>query len=471
MRIFFIVVIFIGLISCTPTSTRDYSFIEGSALTVTVEKQDNGLWLAHYVFAEPQTAMILSRSRNDYRTQSWKSLDPNASFERINGFDAFLFENPTTNVSFEFKPYTGRIYQDYSPFIPFSDGGVAIYAGQFEALSVTDRAAIEELQGDIYNWQGQQGQLAVRILSAAPMIENGEIVTGEALDISTGGGGYIYVGNAKITEGKDFTGVIDPGLPNWLRERFDDDLTLIFDGFRELWGASLAQKSTVLFSFRGYQGQGFSNKGGVFGSMLTLDMSGSALRTEDKGTLHATHWFFAHEAAHLFQGIGGLHPSPSHHAWISEGGANALANHVLTHQNLVDEAYIVSDYSRKYAQCTAYLQTGKLSNASAQGKFEVPYACGDIMAQITDGALQDHSLFDFWNAMPTHAGDETGYSTDLYFDTMRILGAPQSIILGLQKIAHEQLDDPATLLTELMEQSGLAPKFDNTGKLIALKLP
>ena len=154
---------------------------------------------------------------------------------------------------------------------------------------------------------------------------------GEAVGTTFGSGSFIYIGDAKITEGRDFTGVIDPGLPDWLSSRFDADLSEIFDGHRKLWGDGLKQKSTVLFSFRGYGTSGFSNKGGALGNMLALETSGDNLHTESEDTLNHFHWFFAHEAAHLFQGRTGLNGNAY---WISEGGANAMAVNVLRAQGL-----------------------------------------------------------------------------------------------------------------------------------------
>jgi len=474
MRFVFYVIILVWLGACSPKNdnlSTQYALVDGSETTVTVENQDGGRWIAHYVFATPQTAVILSRSRNDYRSKSWNSLDPNARFERINGFDTILFDTPATSASFEFKPFTGKIRRDYTPFIPFSDGGVAVYTGQFETLSVKNREAVEKLQGSLQHWQGAQGQVAVRILSDASMIKDGAVIKGEAIDVSTGGGGYIYVGDAEITTGKDFTGVIDPGLPDWLQTRFDQDLSRIFDGYRKLWGEGLTQKSTILFSFRGYDVQGFSNKGGALGSMLALEVSGSTLRHENKRTLQRIHWFFAHEAAHLFQTRHNVQLRNSDDAWISEGGANAMANILLHQQGLVDEAYIVGEYAREFRDCTNYLQDNKLVDSIKKGKYDIHYACGDIMAQITDGALAKHSLFDFWNAMLKRTRDENEFTKDTYFETMRSLGAPENIIKGLQAIANEKVDDPGGALKYLMEESGLTPKFDKTGKLISLKLP
>ena len=474
MRFIITLVLLLWLAGCTANdkpAVNRYALIESTGVTVTIEKQDDVRWLAHYVFETPQTAMLFSRSGGNYRTGSWTSIDDNVRLERLSGFDALLFAKPNTSARLTFVPYTQNVPKDYTPFIPFSDGGAAVFTGQFDLMPAADAAYIEALNGDIRKWEGKQPRLGVRVLSKTPMIQNAKILNDEAIDMTIGGGDYIYVGSAKITQGTDFIGVIDPGLPQWLSSRFDKDISNIFEGHRQMWGDGLKQKSMVLFSFRGYGTSGFTNKGGALGNMLALETSGDSLRTESEDTLNHFHWFFAHEAAHLFQNRAGVNLGDSHQAWITEGAANAMANNVLRHQNLADDAYILSEYAKEYEQCTLYVKTQKLSEAAQNGQFKVLYACGDIIAQITDAVLKDHTLFEFWNVMLRDAKEKTTYSAHDYFAAMQKLGAPESIIDGLRGFTDGKSEAPVMALQNLMKDSGLAPKFDGDGKLISLKLP
>ncbi len=472
----FLIVIILLSTGCAPKDTENSDVIDADnapVISVTVQAREDGLWQVDYTFPTVQKIVIFARSENDYRLKTWASLIPNVSLERIEGFDALVFKTPSKTASFKIEPFTGKVRRDYTPFIPFSDGGMAVYTGQFEVLNVQDKDEILSLMGDIENWQGEQEGHNVRILSDTPMINDGNVEHGEALDQSVGAGEgrYIYVGRAEITQGQDFSGVIDPGLPQWLTERFDEDLIKIYEGYRNLWGEGLPTRSTILFSSRGFDAPGYSMKGGALGNMLALEVSGQKLVKSNDKILQELHWFFAHEIAHLFQTRLKIHLDNLDHAWINEGAANAMANDVLSLQGLVNQAYINDEYWEEFEECTDYLQKGKLTEAARKGKYNIPYACGDIMAQITDGALTDHSLFDFWNIMLADIKNTREYTQVDYFATMEKLGASKSIIARLKMLTRENVEDPKRFLSSLMQDSGLAPKFDKAGKLISLKLP
>ena len=128
-------------------------------------------------------------------------------------------------------------------------------------------------------------------------------------------------------------------------------------------------------------------------------------------------------------------------------------------QGLVNQAYINDEYWEEFEECTDYLQKGKLTEAARKGKYNIPYACGDIMAQITDGALTDHSLFDFWNIMLADIKNAREYTQVDYFATMEKLGASKSIIARLKMLTRENVEDPKRFLSSLMQDSGPCAKI------------
>ncbi len=479
MRRFLLLFMVLFFVGCADKPSFDsepalQGILQGTQTTVTIKQLDDNWWKAEYLFSEPQNALIFSRSLNDYRGQSWTSLDPNVSFKRIAGFDTILLEQPAAQATFKFKPYSGNLERDYTAFIPFSDGGYAVYTGQFEVLSVEDRTAIENLKGSLRNWNGEQGRLGLRLISEHPMILNGEIGHKQAIHLSQGGGTYIYVGTAKITQGKDFSGVIDPGLPEWINKRFDSDISKIFAGHRTLWGEGLNKKSTLLLSFKGYDINGFSNSGGALGNLITMELSGTALKKENKKILQYLHWFFAHEVAHTFQTRHGLHARNLDDNWMNEGAANAMANQVMRHQKLAGQDYFNAEYAKEFAECSTYLKKNKLTDYANTGEYNIPYSCGDLIAQITDASLKNHTLFEFWNEMLDNVKQdeqrEKQYTTEDYFKTLEKLGASQNIRDGLKQLTTEKISNPAGLLKSLMEKSGLEPEFNKGGELVSIKL-
>ena len=462
------------LTSCTSPLLPDMELDGyGAQVLATIRARSDSRWRIRYVFEHPQSALFFSRSSGDYRRSTWKPVSRGVSLERLDGFDAVLMKTPKTVIEFLFAPYTQTVPKDYTPFIPFSDGGLALYTGQFELLPETDRAAIAALHGDIDRWQGEQPMFAVRVLSDKPMVHNGEVRKREAVHVSRGDGTYIYVGEASLLEGVDLTGVIDPGLPGWLKKRVEPELGAIFAANRALWGEGLGQKATVLFAFRGFEGEGMSNKGGAVNSLLALESSGESLRNFHADILIYFRWFFAHEVVHLFQNRYVARVDARSDAWMTEGAANAMAISLLKEIGVADDEFTLEKYGKAIDECSEYLGDGPLIEAAQRGQFDAFYTCGDPIAQMTAAVLPNENLFSFWNALLARgaAADQHQYSTADYFDVLRERGANDSVIELLRSLVYEQQADPEKTLLRAMHTTGLAPRFDDDAKLVEITLP
>ncbi len=469
-----LVLAFFTLASCTAPLRPDVQPEEfGAQVLATVSARSEGRWRVKYIFDRPHTALFFSRSSGDYRRLTWKPVTRGVSLERLDGFDAVLMKTPMTVIEFLFTPYTQTVPKDYTPFIPFSDGGLALYTGQFELLPATDRAAIVALHGDIDRWQGEQPMFAVRVLADKPMVYNGEVRKREVVHVSRGDGTYIYIGEASLLQGADLTGVIDPGLPVWLKERVKPELSAIFDANRVLWGEGLGQKATVLFAFRGFEGEGMSNKGGAINSLLALESSGENLRSFHADILIFFRWFFAHEVVHLFQNRHGVSIDARSAAWMTEGAANAMAISVLREIGVTDDEFILDQYGDAVDDCSEYLGDGPLIDAAKRGQFDAFYTCGDLIAQMTAAVLPNENLFSFWNALLARGtvAEQHQYSTADYFDVLREMGANDSVIELFRSLVYEQQADPEKTLLRAMNSTGLAPRFDDNAKLVEITLP
>ena len=445
--------------------------IDGTGVTATVSALDTGAFEVSYVFAEPQTALFFSRSGGDYRTGHWSALDDGVTLERIGGFDALLFDTPRTHARFAVQPWFGQITGDYSPYVQFSDGGVAVFTGQFEVLPVADRDAVAALDGNIGYWSGDQPVLGVRILSDDRLVMNGEVLDGAAEDVSRGDGAFVYIGDGEIETGESFVGVLDRGLPGWIRTRFDSDLQAIFAALEAGWGFELPQRATVYFAFEGFDRPGFSNKGGAARSLLMLQSSGEALRNPSPRVLAYLQWFFAHEGTHLFQNEAGLHVVNSEHSWISEGGANTMANAVVGTLEGMPEGTRLSEYQRAHAGCVQSLSGGPLSSAIQRGDFQANYHCGDLISLMSWAATPNADIYMISEAVALRAQDQGGVDTDMYLAALAELGADPGLLSQLRSLTTESLANPAAALNAAMVEAGLNPQFDDSGALQSLDFP
>lgn len=455
----------------TPSAAAD-TLLEGSAITATVTDLGDGIFQLDYVFAEPQAALIFSRSAADHRIGAWVPLDAGTHLERIGGVDSILFDAPADHAGFRLEARSARPDGDYSPFVAFSDGGIVVYTGQFELLPEQGRDSIAALGGQIDRWDGEQPVLGVRVRSTRPIIADGRSGLHETVELGQGVGSFVYIGEGELAEGDSFVGIIDPALPAWIRDSFDTDLAAIFARYEALWGFELEERASLLFAFGGYDVPGFSNKGGVIGSSVMLNSSGEALREETPQVRRFLHWFFAHEAAHLFQNAAGVELADTVDSWIHEGAANAMANAALAELTDDPHADLIRVYQTAITDCTAALEDGNLASAAERGRFQAYYDCGSLIALMTAAAVPDRSLYAFWTGMQARALEQArDLDAAFYFETMEAYGAAPEVIAAIDALVSYRLSDPVNALGNALERAGLSPAFDETGALTDMDFP
>ncbi len=450
----------------TPEQSEDDIAPPPISLVLTDGEQD--AWTLNVELTESKP-IFFSRSNGDYRRETFSVRDDQAMFDRVGGFDTIIPTDDTTLVELSVTPYSGYIRGDYTPFIPFSDGGVALFTGQFELLPGDELASIEALNGNLGAWSGEQVAIPMTVKSNRTLLVGGERYQGEADIMIDGSGEYIYLGDATIVQGDAFSGVIDPGLPAWLRDSFDSELSAIFEALSDRFGYSLSDRATVLFAFRGYEGQGLSNSGGALpGSVLALETSGSALRDPNEQVRGHFRWFFAHEAAHLFQHqsgkIGGQEV-----AWIHEGAANAMAGRILVDRGLRDEASYEASLAATFARCADGLNGRTLEETMRAGRVGA-YDCGEIIAIMSDAALPEHDLYDLWSTLITRSEDLAQYGADDYFAAMTELGASAEIVADLRRLTTEPVENAIAQLQSLLAAVGL-DIVEADGRIVRIALP
>ena len=462
-------VLAIGLCSCghrAPSekpSPKKLTTPKEQAWTVHVEYQDDGPWDISYRFDGAHSALVFDSS--NYRSTSWSSEVPGTRIENLHGLDVLLLEPESSQAQFSVMP-TSSTGRGPAPFLQFSDKSVAVHVAQFSLLTVSSREEAEALHGNLGKWHGTQPTLALTLTSKQMMLTpDGRWVSGVLQMPVRGGGGYIYLGNIKPVETDDVVAVVDPGLPDWLANRFHMDISRIYDAHRTRWGAR-TNRAMVLLAFGGTEG-GLENRGFAAGSQLSMLIRGSAYASENEDALRTLLWFFAHEASHQFQFRGGFSREAGAD-WISEGSANTMAIAVLHDLGMMDKARMERRYWRTHRRCVTELQDGPLEGKRG----EAGYVCGDLIAQMTAASLPDHDLFAFWNAFRKQAnGDTKRLTSEGYFAVLRERGADPAFVDSLVRLIRTPLDSAEAQLAEAMRASGLVPQFAADGGLVTMKFP
>ncbi|MFS2318229.1 hypothetical protein RMQ97_09845 [Maricaulis sp. D1M11] len=472
--------IMVGVSACVPASNdraQSLELIEDTQVTAVVTDLGEGQFEVEYRFAEPHDVFVFARSQTEYRTEAWRPIDTQTPVERVAGMDALIFDRPVSSARFHVQARPDLDYAGYAHFTAFSDGGLVLFTGQFELLLAQSRESIEAMQGDLNQFDGVQPRTGVAVRSLRPMIAHGRSIAEEAVDVSLGGGSFVYIGDGDIETTPNYAGLIDPGTPDWLKTRFESDMAYLFDRLETGWGYGLDAPATLMFAFGGHDHPGFSNKGGVQGRQLMIRSSGEALREEDPFIHAYLLWFFAHETVHLFQNVKGARLAESFDSWIHEGAANAMANRIMAEQGDSAAAYLQYSFSNALETCVASLENGNLQGAEQRGEFDAYYACGEFVALILDAGTPQGDLYDIWNRMLDLAVEETEEDTVPEYDRETYLRA--AIDLGLDSATADwirvlttyPLADPRVELITKLEEMGLNPQFDDENRLTAITYP
>lgn len=442
-------------------------------IKITLTQNNKLEWRVRYDFKEPQSSMFFWRSLGDYRTSTWTALSKDTHIDRFNGLDSIWFNEPRKTAEFSLTPYSAGIRSDYTPFLKFSDGGFAVYTGQFEVALTSSIEDIKALDGQSETWNESALSKEIELRSPLKIITDGKVNNNFVNSDFRNGGIYIYVGNDKISQNEHYIGVIDEKMPIWVRDKFTDSLPLIFKKLSELYQHQRDQKIELFYAFKGTEKSGFSNGGGTIGeNSLVLESSGALFLNENPRVIQRIHKTLAHEGAHLFQ-HSKANPVSKTDYWIHEGGAEVATIFVLSQAKLISNKELITEIENAFSICADYIKKNKLSN-SIKNRSSAHYHCGQLIGYMTDAALKDHTYFEFWaelleTAKLTQQGKH--YSSTTYFDTMLALNADESIVTSLKKMTQQTIENPKEFISGLMIRSGLKVTFNEQFELSEFKLP
>ena len=442
-------------------------------MAATLVEEADGSFTVALEFAESQTALVFGQAPVPYRGGVWTSLSEGAAVETIGQVDALVFNEPSTSASFHFQPHTEDLRKAYTPFLKYTDGSWGVLTGQFRLFPAESRAQIEAFDQTANQWEGETLSTQLRLVSNNPITVRGERSHRPVTLRPEGDGTYAFMGDLAPVEGESFFGFIDPGLPAWLNDSFDAELTEIFSQLADGWGYDLPQKSTVLFAYKGAEEDGLFFTGGTLeGGLLSLEVGGTALLDPDAEIKSYLQWFFAHEAAHLFQKAGGTDTAGGDDSWIHEGSANTMAHDIAAELAEDPEHFLMDAYARAFEGCAQSLSYGPLSSADEAGDFDAFYACGDLMALVTDAALPQASLYDFWNELKSSTLAEGGnaLTAERYYATMEAMGANAEQMADIQSLARDRHDDPAAFVMAMLDRAGLPMQRSSDGTPTAFTL-
>jgi len=414
------------------------------AVTLNLEVEANRQLAVRYRSREPTLALHFSQELGGYRAEVWQPAQTGFRWvtegdgERVERIDGKPFDRLSFTVPIDYR----ALPKSYGPFSPFSDGSTLIHSGQFHTCLRARCEGTAPLPTTIEAPGSTIGVEGRRLQYRASFVSREE-------------GTNIFVGKLEPIETDGFIAVIDPGLPSELRAHLDRSLPQSMEFYAAIYGPlSFKPELYVSIDDRPERNGHFSTQGGTLPNQVFMHFDGENARerlaTQNNLWLD---WFFAHEAALLFQQdkVGSL-ASDDVAAWIHEGGADAMAALALVGRGSAERSYVVNREREAEAACGKGLTDAPLDRATAEDNFDLHYQCGLVIWLALDQDLRRsgrdglNSLNQFFFAA-VRAGETWSEAT--FLKVARQHGVSQSLIAQIISLSRGDYADATMAIEEV----------------------
>jgi hypothetical protein len=426
---------------------------DGATPAIELRPGAPGEWQAAYTLAAPARVLRFTRNPGDSRRPRWRApaefeIAHEDGVDRLRRRDGGAFEAVTLAIPARYV----MLPKEYAPFSPFTDGGLLVHTGQFHAC-----AGDAECPGEV-RWP-----VTVVPPAGARAIAHG-VAAERASFADAGDGTNVYVGAGTPLASPDFIAVVDAGLPVTVRAALDRLLPPLMREF----GARLApppEKPMLFASLDPHAPAdgGLHVQGGVLPGQVFMHLaSGDWSRDTEQKVVGFLPWFFAHEAAHLFQFAGEKGGGDyTQQAWIHEGGADAFAALSVARFGGTRE-YVDLRVGKAVGLCATGLRGlgGRPLNASAEaGAFDNYYQCGLLMhlaldAEVRRASRGKRDLFDVWADFLGRVRAGAPWNQDEFLAAARRAGASGSADFCLA-LATQVREEPEPYLRAQLARAGV----------------
>ena len=395
---------------------------------------------ARYTMVHPTRALHFAQELGGYRAARWQPSDDGFRWvkegegERIERRDGAAFDAVGFTIAIDYR----ALPKSYAPFSPFSEGSTLIHSGQFHACLQAPCAG--------------KGALPLSVDAPGRIVGlEGRRTPGHDRFVSREEGTNIFVGSLEPVAADGFVAIIDPGLPGALRQHLSRSLPASIDHFASIYGRlSFTPELYVSIDDRPEANGGLSTQGGTLPNQIFIHFDGeNAKQRAVEGSPFWLDWFFAHEAAHLFQqDRGGSLGGDDASAWLHEGGADAMAALALLGRGEAESAYVRQRLSDAETACARGLAEQPLNEASAAGAFDLHYQCGLVIWLAFDRELRaagHEGLDDLNRAFWAKVRSGRPWSAEVLLTAARELGAREEVLAEVSAIAGGDSADIAGL--------------------------
>ncbi|MBB4839111.1 hypothetical protein HNP52_002180 [Sphingomonas kyeonggiensis] len=430
----------------------------------TLTRQKDGSWVLDYRFRRKAPAWFFLRSfpkldGTSWRLDSWTVETPGVKLERQGNYDVLAAgKGMLQRVRIRIRPYGQSLKADYTPYLLFSDGGVAVYDAHYGLVPLKAAADAAALPSDLNDLkiENPRGTLAIAN-PGGTLLYKGMTTPGQARGDFEGAGAYAYSGPARPIETAAFAGILDPGLPAWIRTELNDFTPRLFALYRDRLGPNASGRPMALVAWGGADMPGQSYGGSVLEGTVVMRISGTKTADSSPAGLSRLRWFIGHESAHFWMGQTVSYERRAD-AWITEGTADVLAIRAL--QQLVPGYDARGELQREVDDCIKNNGPGlPLSGASARGDMRTNYACGATLLLAAEAAARkrDPNADAFtWIRGLIDANRADGKVNQADWLAAFAAVSDPALTAKVRDYLDKGVDDPAAFLASLFETTGVA---------------
>ncbi len=391
-----------------PLSSEKSKLKVENLVNIYLEHTGPKTWFVAYRARNPVKKLVFERSLNRFRHGIFKPVTTGARIFEEEKHEYLEMTNGSsfTEVSFTFESYFESTPKDYEFFQPFSDGSVVIYTGHF---NVHDTSADETINS--FQFKSSKNENVI--------VDGRFFKTREEPYVPHSRGTYVYFGQIKPIEKKDFTAIFDPQLPPWIRDNLEKSFNSIFSFYIKKTGARPPFKPFLFLNYSDSENKDLDGfVGGTLPGLVQATISGGAWKQKSQDRFIRLARFYAHESAHIWNGQ--IFPYESSDMWMHEGGADGFAYRLLREEHIISESEYNDFLSTALNECLYRVKDSPLKKVFDDREYRMMYYCGSTLALMTEMALKNQKqgdLFTFWKKLFEKTG-ALPYSENLYFSVL-----------------------------------------------------
>jgi hypothetical protein len=388
-----------------------------------------------------------------WRVHDWTVETPGVRLERRGRYDVLVAADGgpvPAEVRLRFRPVAHDLLADSAPALVFSNGATALFSRQFDLFALPDAGAAGQLPADL-----STAAIPYTRTRATFRDEGGQILyAGQrvpSVSLDDEDGTYILFGPTAPAIESAIATVIDPALPDWLRDALTEATPAILARLTAALGPPPGAEPTLMVSWAGPTPHRVSMTGSVLPNLLQMTFEGEGVLRENAGLRDHALWFIAHESAHFWLGEAVTYQY-ARDQWITEGGADLLAFRIVSE---VEPAYGGrAELQKAIDDCVRFSTGHGVAGAEERGEQRAYYACGVVFGLVAEAA--SHRPF---GAFVRRLVDENRADRVLtrgeWLAALDRVSHDPSLSADIARLLDRGAPDPAALIASLFTRAGV----------------